>query len=71
MPAGPADTAARTDRVKGCRSTGRRVGRVHVLTRPLTDHLRFEFAHYRHNIAAGEDIRILDPPFLEFLEERG
>ncbi|MFJ2776483.1 DUF6879 family protein [Kitasatospora sp. NPDC087315] len=40
-------------------------------TRPLTDHLRFEFAHYRHSIAAGEDIRILDPPFLEFLEERG
>ncbi|WP_371517498.1 DUF6879 family protein [Kitasatospora sp. NBC_01300] len=36
------------------------VRRDHVITRPLTDYLRFEFAHYVHNVAAGEDIRILD-----------
>ncbi|MFB7476167.1 DUF6879 family protein [Kitasatospora sp. NPDC056184] len=53
-------TAAWATRVRGYRETGRRVGRVHVVTRPLTDYLRFEFAHYRHNVEAGEDVRILD-----------
>ncbi|MFF2845037.1 DUF6879 family protein [Streptomyces sp. NPDC058001] len=48
------------DRVEGYKADGRTVGRVHVITRPLTDYLRFEFAHYRHNVEAGEDIRILD-----------
>ena len=55
-----ADTAAWTTRVKGYLNTGRTVGRVHVITRPLTDYLRFEFAHYKHNVEAGEDVRILD-----------
>jgi Family of unknown function (DUF6879) len=47
-------------RVRQFRATGRRVGRVHVLRRPLTDYLRYEFAVYQHSAAAGEDIRILD-----------
>ncbi|HEX3732989.1 MAG TPA: hypothetical protein VHU91_08735 [Mycobacteriales bacterium] len=47
-------------RIRQFRSTGRWIGRVHVLRRPLTDYLRYEFAAYRHNAAAGEDIRILD-----------
>jgi hypothetical protein len=35
--------------------------RVHVLSTPLTDYLRFEAAWgYAHNSAAGEDIRIID-----------
>ncbi|MEU2654441.1 DUF6879 family protein [Streptomyces sp. NPDC007325] len=39
----------------------RSVGRVHVVTRPLSDYLRFEFErYYRHQAPAGEDIRILD-----------
>ncbi|WP_327677647.1 DUF6879 family protein [Kitasatospora sp. NBC_00458] len=59
-PVGPADTAAWTARLRGYRESGRRVGRVHVLTRPLTDYLRFEFAYYRHSVGAGEDVRILD-----------
>lgn len=42
------------------RTAGRTVGRVHVVTRPLTDYLRFEFAFYAHSVRAGEDIRILD-----------
>ncbi|TDU04753.1 hypothetical protein EDD99_3228 [Streptomyces sp. 846.5] len=49
-----------TTRIQGYADSGRKVRRVHVLTRPLTDYLRFEFEHYRHNVAAGEDIRILD-----------
>ncbi|MFD8481174.1 DUF6879 family protein [Kitasatospora sp. NPDC059673] len=59
-PVTAADTAAWTERLEGYRRTGRTVGRVHVITRPLTEYLRFEFAHYRHNVGAGEDVRILD-----------
>jgi hypothetical protein len=34
---------------------------VHIVTRPLSDYLRFEFEYYyRHHVAVGEDIRILD-----------
>ena len=47
-------------RVRHFRATGRWVGRVHVLRRPLTDYLRYEFAVYHYTAAAGEDIRILD-----------
>lgn len=47
-------------RVRRFRQTGRWIGRVHVICRPLTDYLRYEFAVYRHTVAAGEDVRILD-----------
>lgn len=47
-------------RVRHFRQTGRWIGRVHVLSRPLTDYLRYEFAVYRHTVAAGEDVHILD-----------
>ena len=39
---------------------GRTVGRVRVLTRPLSDYLRLEFMYYRHHVRAGEAIRVLD-----------
>ncbi|MFB7403082.1 DUF6879 family protein [Streptomyces rubiginosohelvolus] len=39
----------------------RTVGRVHIVRRPLSDYLKFEFdRYYRHQAPAGEDIRILD-----------
>ncbi|MGV9678804.1 DUF6879 family protein [Nocardia sp. NPDC003482] len=47
-------------RIRRFRETGRKVSRVHVITRPLTDYLQYEFAVYRHTVAAGEDVRILD-----------
>jgi hypothetical protein len=47
-------------RVRNFRSTGRTIGRVHVVTRPLSDYLRYEFAFYEHTVQAGEDVRILD-----------
>jgi hypothetical protein len=47
-------------RVRHFRSTGRWIGRVHVITRPLSDYLRFEFAAYPYNVRAGEEVRILD-----------
>ena len=47
-------------RVRHFRATGRRVSRVHVLRRPLSDYLRYEFAVYENTVRAGEDVRILD-----------
>jgi hypothetical protein len=47
-------------RVRHFRQTGRRIGRVHVISRPLTDYLRYELAVYRRTVEVGEDVRILD-----------
>ncbi|MGV9265387.1 DUF6879 family protein [Kitasatospora sp. NPDC003701] len=53
--------AAWHQRVKGFVSSGRTIGRVRVVRRPLTDYQRYQFAWgIPGNIAAGEDIRILD-----------
>jgi len=42
-------------------SQGKRVYRVHVLTRPLTEYLRFELGWgYRKNMTGGEEFFILD-----------
>jgi hypothetical protein len=49
-----------TRRIRQYRDSGRWIGRVHVVRRPLSDYLRFEFAYYHHSIRAGEDVRILD-----------
>ncbi|MFD5320388.1 DUF6879 family protein [Streptomyces sp. NPDC127098] len=54
-------TSAWMDDIRHWRGQGRTVGRVHVLRRPLSDYLRFEFEYYyRHHVRAGEEIRILD-----------
>ncbi|MFE0131771.1 DUF6879 family protein [Streptomyces sp. NPDC059037] len=50
-----------TDRLRRQAAEGRTQGRVHVVTRPLSDYLRFEFHHYyKAHALAGEQIRILD-----------
>jgi hypothetical protein len=41
-------------------AAGRQWRRVHVVSRPLTEYLRFELLGYVENAAAGEDIRIAD-----------
>ncbi|MDT0347629.1 DUF6879 family protein [Streptomyces litchfieldiae] len=47
--------------IRTWRAEGKYVGRVHVVTRPLSDYLRFEFEYYyRHHARVGEDVRILD-----------
>lgn len=39
---------------------GKEFQRVHLVTEPLSDYVRFECAWaYRHNVAAGEDVRIV------------
>ncbi|MBO0657005.1 hypothetical protein J1792_30980 [Streptomyces triculaminicus] len=47
--------------VRSATRAGKRMYRVHVLSRPLTDYLRFELGWgYRRNAAAGEEFYILD-----------
>jgi hypothetical protein len=49
-----------TDDLKRVRAEGRSKGRVHIVTRPLSTYLRYEFMYYRPHAWAGEDIRIMD-----------
>ena len=42
------------------RESGRTIGRIHVVERPLSDYVRYELAVYAENIAAGEEVRIAD-----------
>ena len=47
-------------RVREHCGTGKRMERVRVTSRPMTEYERFEVALYPHSHAAGEDIRICD-----------
>lgn len=50
-----------TDRLRRQAVEGRPQGRVHVVSRPLSDYIRFEFSrYYAPHVLAGEQIRILD-----------
>ncbi|MFF5127605.1 DUF6879 family protein [Streptomyces syringium] len=50
-----------TDRLGRQVAQGRSQGRVHIVTRPLSDYLRFEFSqYYAPHALVGEQIRILD-----------
>lgn len=46
--------------IRHLRDTGRTVGRVHVVDRPLSPYIRYELAAYAENVAAGEQVRIAD-----------
>ncbi|MFE7618406.1 DUF6879 family protein [Streptomyces sp. NPDC057496] len=49
------------DEVRGNIEGGKRMYRVHVLSRPMTDYLRFELGWgYRKNAKSGEEFFILD-----------
>jgi hypothetical protein len=41
-------------------ASGRSIVRVRIVGRPLTEYTRFEFAAYPENIAAGEEIRVVE-----------
>ncbi|WP_405020583.1 hypothetical protein OHV05_30735 [Kitasatospora sp. NBC_00070] len=58
----PADhNSAWHARVRGFVSSGRTIGRVRVVRRPLTDYQRYQFTWgIPGNIESGENIRILD-----------
>lgn len=49
-----------TESLRKIRAEGKVKGRVHIVTQPLTDYLRFEFMYYNVHSQAGDDIRILD-----------
>ncbi len=56
-----AGKAAWLERLRTDTAAGRRWRRVHVVTPPLTDYLRYECEWgYTYNVAEGEDVRILD-----------
>jgi hypothetical protein len=59
------------DRVAAVTAAGRRMERVHVVTEPLSDYLRFEMDGYRFTVAAGEDVRILPRSVARELELPG
>lgn len=49
------------DEVRTATSSGKRVYRVHILSRPLTPYLRFELGWgYRKNMIGGEEFFVLD-----------
>jgi Family of unknown function (DUF6879) len=39
---------------------GRRIGRVHVVDRPLSEYVRYELSLYPSNVEAGEEVWIAD-----------
>ncbi|WP_016910666.1 DUF6879 family protein [Streptomyces xiaopingdaonensis] len=60
-PLSPPGASAYTERVSRQHADGKHNGRVHVVTRPLSDYLRFEFSrYYEPHARAGDEIRILD-----------
>jgi Family of unknown function (DUF6879) len=58
-PDDPAIRAGWDDFLADLRRAGKSISRVHVVSEPLTDYLRFELAFYAGSVAAGEDVRIL------------
>lgn len=56
----PPGIASWVDIVRRGRDAGKLFHRVHVVTEPLTDYVRFECAwSYRDTVTAGEDVRII------------
>lgn len=53
--------------IRGQRAAGRTIGRVRMLTDPLTDYLRFELSITPPAIAAGEDIRLVEQAIFDSL----
>lgn len=45
--------------IQDAAAAGKVMQRVHIVTEPLTDYLRYEMQSYASNADAGEDIRIL------------
>jgi hypothetical protein len=48
------------DYLRGVRASGREIGRVRLVGRPITPYTQFEFAYYPDLVAASEDVQILD-----------
>jgi len=52
--------AAWCETVRAAVAAGKQIERVHVVTEPLSDYIRFECAWaYDHTVEAGEDVRLI------------
>ncbi|MFI1355231.1 DUF6879 family protein [Streptomyces sp. NPDC020898] len=49
-----------TEDLKRVRREGKSKGRVHIVTRPLSVYLQYEFMCYQPHVWAGDEIRIMD-----------
>ncbi|MBM7784904.1 DUF6879 family protein [Tenggerimyces flavus] len=54
------ETSPWLQRVQKTVAEGRSMSRVHAVSRPLTDYIRYELASYAGNVAAGEHVLIAD-----------
>ncbi len=52
------------------KAAGRLIERVRIVSQPLTDYTRYEFAAYRDNIAAGEKVRVVARAALTDADQR-
>ncbi|MEV5596761.1 DUF6879 family protein [Streptomyces sp. NPDC052496] len=60
-PLTPYTASPYTERISRQRAEGKRNGRVHIVTQPLSEYLKFEFTrYYEVHVRAGDEIRILD-----------
>jgi hypothetical protein len=48
-----------TQLIRAHAQAGRTMQRVHVVTEPLSDYIRFELTGYAPNVEAGEDVRVI------------
>lgn len=60
LPARTPSTDAWLGLVANATAAGRRMVRVRVVGKPVTDYTRFELAVYPENIAAGEHVRLVE-----------
>ncbi|MGH3489477.1 MAG: DUF6879 family protein [Actinopolymorphaceae bacterium] len=60
MPERTIDTNPWLQIVHHATQAGKHMSRVHVISRPHTDYIRYELDAYAANVAAGEDIRIIE-----------
>lgn len=61
----PEDDAEWCATIRAARARGATMGRIRLVGHPVTDYTRWEFAAYRTNIEAGEDIRVIDRRWLD------
>ncbi len=56
------------DIIKDAKQRGAEMSRVHVIKKPLSDYLKFEFEMYKGNQKAGEEILILKEEYFKSLD---
>lgn len=63
QPVDPAWREPWKTRVRGIRASGRTMQRVHIVSEPVSDYVRFSLLHgYPASVEAGEDVRIIGGP---------